>query len=270
MEPDATSLLLLGLTEYEARAYRALLQEYPATAYRLGRRSGVPLSRVYEVANRLVDKGAAILLEGEPARYAPVAPEILIKGARQRLTHQLDMLQAQLTGLLRDGEPAGHGWIRGEQSILSLAEALVADAKEEVALAAPPAVQRLWIAQAWLAHTTLTASPGREAHIRILTLPPGALSGRGFVLLVDNTTALIGRFGPDADALLIRHPVIVGVCAEYIRMCRRPDTIRTTAMHSSEQSALPFPSSGDWLSWEEEKQRRLLRSRQIDRAHTPH
>jgi hypothetical protein len=217
---------------------------------------------VYEVANRLVEKGAAVLLEGEPARYAPVAPEILIKGARQRLTRQLDVLQEQLTSLFKDGEPAGYGWIRGEKNVLSHAEALVVDAKEEVALAAPPAAQRLF---SWL-----TSSSRTEPHVLLLTLPPGALSDRGFVLLVDNTTTLMGRFGPDADALLIRHPVVVGVCADYFRMRQRLDNVRDIAMRSSEQNPLPFPAPGDWLSWEEEKQRRLLYSRQIDRAHTPH
>ncbi len=34
----------LGLTQYEAKVYLALLSEHPATAYTISRRSGVPHS----------------------------------------------------------------------------------------------------------------------------------------------------------------------------------------------------------------------------------
>ena len=56
MASSTELVALLGFTEYEWRVYRALLTESPATAYRLGKASGVPLSRVYEAASRLVEK----------------------------------------------------------------------------------------------------------------------------------------------------------------------------------------------------------------------
>ncbi|MFB6219023.1 MAG: helix-turn-helix domain-containing protein, partial [Halobacteriaceae archaeon] len=39
----------LGLSEYESRAYRALLRTGPATAEELSEESGVPMGRVYDV-----------------------------------------------------------------------------------------------------------------------------------------------------------------------------------------------------------------------------
>src|SRR6266511_1336401 len=54
------------LNDYEWRAYRALLGVDSATAYELGKRSGIPLSRCYEVARSLaVESGA---LDGERPR----------------------------------------------------------------------------------------------------------------------------------------------------------------------------------------------------------
>src|SRR5689334_5333891 len=103
---------LLGLTEYEGKVYRALLQEPGATAYKLGKRSGVPLSRVYEVAERLADKGAAIREEGEPARYTAIDPATLVDTARARIAGQLDAITDELASLISDSQSTAPIWIR--------------------------------------------------------------------------------------------------------------------------------------------------------------
>lgn len=71
-----TSLRDLGLSEYEARAYRSLLRTGPTTAKELSRVSDVPMGRVYDVLNtleqyNLVRSQAA----SRPKRYASVEPE---------------------------------------------------------------------------------------------------------------------------------------------------------------------------------------------------
>ncbi len=66
----------LGLSEYEARVYRALLSAGPATAKELSRRSDVPMGRIYDVLNGLE---ATSLIRSQqssrPKKYAPVEPE---------------------------------------------------------------------------------------------------------------------------------------------------------------------------------------------------
>ncbi len=47
------SLRDLGLSEYEARAYRSLLQTGPTTAKELSRASDVPMGRIYDVLNNI-------------------------------------------------------------------------------------------------------------------------------------------------------------------------------------------------------------------------
>src|SRR5437763_16651426 len=94
-----SAVSLLGLTEYEARVYRALLEEGPATAYRLGKRSGVPLSRVYDIAGQLVQKSAAVTEPGVPVRYSPMDPADLIDAARSRANRGRELLGAGLTAL---------------------------------------------------------------------------------------------------------------------------------------------------------------------------
>jgi sugar-specific transcriptional regulator TrmB len=64
----------LGFTEYEAKAYLALLEKAPLTGYAVASGSGVPRSRIYEVLAGLVRQGAVVQSHGEPARYAPCRP----------------------------------------------------------------------------------------------------------------------------------------------------------------------------------------------------
>lgn len=66
----------VGLSEYEARAYRGLLERGPTTAKELSQEAGVPMGRVYDVLNglerdRLVRSEAA----SRPKRYVAVDPD---------------------------------------------------------------------------------------------------------------------------------------------------------------------------------------------------
>ncbi|MFC6724782.1 TrmB family transcriptional regulator [Halobium palmae] len=66
----------LGLSEYEARAYRSLLRTGPTTAKELSRASDVPMGRIYDVLNsleqyNLVRSQAA----SRPKKYVAVEPD---------------------------------------------------------------------------------------------------------------------------------------------------------------------------------------------------
>jgi len=66
----------VGLSKYEARAYRSLLESGPTTAKTLSEASGVPMGRIYDVLNsleqhRLVRSQAA----SRPKKYVAVEPE---------------------------------------------------------------------------------------------------------------------------------------------------------------------------------------------------
>lgn len=237
---------LLGLNEYEGRVYRAMLVESPATAYRLGKLSGVPLSRVYEIAARLVEKGAASVLAGEPARYVPAPPDALVAQARARLVHDLDALHKELTAFASATADPGYAWLKGENAVLTRAKALVCSASEELSIASAPG--------AWEPLGALLDGRGEGVLARRAALPASTRHDASFLLLADSQEALIGRLGAPSDALSTCHPAIVRVCVEFFRF-------RTVADAAREMVAATRPTSEDptrWLGWEEEKQRRLL------------
>lgn len=98
------SLRDLGLSEYEAGVYRALLATGPATAKELSRRSDVPMGRIYDVLNGLV---AADLVRSQessrPKKYAPVEPDTalsrLLEERRATLEAELDRYEEVATEL---------------------------------------------------------------------------------------------------------------------------------------------------------------------------
>ncbi|MEM3207769.1 MAG: helix-turn-helix domain-containing protein [Halobacteria archaeon] len=76
MAPDSTSplqrLLDLGLTEYQAKVYLALLKAGAATASQLTSLCDVPRTRIYPTMEQLHEKGLANVLPETPIRYRPV------------------------------------------------------------------------------------------------------------------------------------------------------------------------------------------------------
>jgi sugar-specific transcriptional regulator TrmB len=65
-----------GLTEYESKVYVALLSSGPSTVNQLQYVSMVPRTKVYQVAQQLVEKQVAKELEGKPVRFEALPPDV--------------------------------------------------------------------------------------------------------------------------------------------------------------------------------------------------
>lgn len=74
-----SDLLEIGMTEYEAKAYQALLQQETISASDLVMMSGVPRGRIYDVINQLISKGFCITVPGTIKRFKAEDPETAIK-----------------------------------------------------------------------------------------------------------------------------------------------------------------------------------------------
>jgi len=103
------SLRDLGLSEYEARAYRALLRSGPTTAKELSRTSEVPMGRIYDVLNgleqhRLVRSQAA----SRPKKYVAVEPDVgldrLLEAKQRELDEQAEQYAETVATLMNDLE----------------------------------------------------------------------------------------------------------------------------------------------------------------------
>jgi|SRR5579884_681813 len=246
----------LGWGDYEARAYLALLQHSPATGYRVGKESGVPVAKVYEALARLVERGAVRLLpaeEGETAQYVPIAPDEVMAGLRARHLQMLDSLTRELMALHTPAAQTPEAvWLKGRAPVLGRAHALLTAATSSVALALP---------RGWESALRSESEAARARSIRVdrITLPSEGDAGRPglLVLAVDGIEALVGTLGVPTDdaaaeAFVTRAPFLVRLCTDYVRLCRAvalvPEAVARLQRHD------------DWLDWEEAKQRRLLES----------
>ncbi len=248
----------LGWGDYEARAYLALLRHNPATGYRVGKESGVPVAKVYEALARLVERGAARLLSapGEAGQYVPVAPDEVMAGLRARQVRMLDELSRELTALFVAAEEVpGAEWLQGCAPILGRANTLLASAHRSIALALP---------QSWESALRSALAEARTRRVRVdrVTLAPGLAENAAaepglLVLVVDGVEALLGTLGAPTDeaaaeAVATRLPFLVRLGQDYVRLRRAvalmPEAVARLQRHD------------DWLDWEEAKQRRLLQN----------
>lgn len=128
-------LAALGLTEYEAKVYLALLSENPATGYQLSKSSGVPRSMVYEALGRLEVRGAALKSDEEKATlYRPVSPALLLDRYEREARERAAALREELLPLYHQ-EKSGRLWnFSGRREALAYAGELVEGAQHELML----------------------------------------------------------------------------------------------------------------------------------------
>lgn len=128
-------LAALGLTEYEAKVYLALLSENPATGYQISKSSGVPRSMVYEALGRLEARGAALKSEDEKATlYRPVSPATLLDRYEREARERAAALRSELLPLYHR-EESGRLWnFSGRREALAYAADLIDGAQSELML----------------------------------------------------------------------------------------------------------------------------------------
>ncbi len=179
----------IGLNKYEAEAYYTLLSQGPLTGYELGKRSPVPLSRSYEILERLTQKGLALAQPGDPPRYMATSPELFLGRVRTTMAETLAALTEALSSLPRV-DTTGEFWvIRGRQHILERAQTMIAGAQHTLELHLPvqqdPDIVHL--------QTVVHAQNQRLVQTR---LSFSDAWGSPILLLVDGREALAGTLTP--------------------------------------------------------------------------
>lgn len=91
------SLMNLGFSEYEAKIYLTLINNYPMTAYEIAKNSGVPTSKVYEALKKLFEKEIISLTAKKKTNlYVPINPDELINRYKNMTENILETLKIKL------------------------------------------------------------------------------------------------------------------------------------------------------------------------------
>jgi len=142
---DARKVLKeLGLTDYETRAYLALLEKGVLTASQVSQSADVPYSKVYETLTSLERKGWIKIEQDRPSRYYPKAPSEALATAKLQHEEMMKAWQKAISSELqpfyekRDIREKPDIWIlRGEFSTIAKLEEMLDKAKSELMIAAP-------------------------------------------------------------------------------------------------------------------------------------
>jgi sugar-specific transcriptional regulator TrmB len=210
MKTALSKLTKLGFSEYEAKAYIALLKENPLTAYEIAKISGIPTSKVYEVIKKLENRETIQAIHGERSKvFIPLPAEEFIQGA---------------------GMDTSYTWhIKDYDGLIHKAKRMAATARHSVLLS-------LWPPEMKLLAESLREAEGRGIKIAVVHYGPAHVKAgqmythpvedniysewgvRGFTLVADSKEALNGTIvSTKTEAIWSMNEGFVIMAEGYVR-----------------------------------------------------
>src|SRR4029077_7472940 len=133
-----------GLTEYEVKAYIALVEAGPMPASQLSTSATIPYSKIYEILGNLERKGWVESEQGRPSKYFPKPPSSALESSRLRMENTLRESQNDALSELkplyeRKGvqERPDILIVRGQNNILERIKETLSRTKRELLVAMP-------------------------------------------------------------------------------------------------------------------------------------
>ena len=145
-ERTRRALKEFGLTEYEVKAYVALVESGALAASELSRSASIPYSKIYEILGNLESKGWVESEQGRPSKYFAKPPSTALESSRVRFESLLRSSEAEA---LKELEPVYEKkgvrerpdiWIvRGQDNILDRIRESLGRTRRELLVAMPVA-----------------------------------------------------------------------------------------------------------------------------------
>jgi sugar-specific transcriptional regulator TrmB len=143
-EKIKSALKDFDLTEYEVKAYIALVESGPLPASKLSTTAAIPYSKIYEILGNLERKGWVESEQGRPSKYFPKPPSTVLDSSRVRMENMLKSSQADALSELqplyeRKGvQERPDIWIvRGQNNILDRIKETLGRTRRELLVAMP-------------------------------------------------------------------------------------------------------------------------------------
>ncbi len=123
----------LNFTEYEAKAYLALLEKAPLTGYAVSLNSGVPRSKIYQVLGGMVSRGDIMISQENTPLYFPLSPGELIDQRKQRAEQTYEQAQVALEQYISSSSNRENIWnISGHEMIINRVKEAIKTAKHRI------------------------------------------------------------------------------------------------------------------------------------------
>ncbi|MDH5510467.1 MAG: hypothetical protein OEZ32_08935 [Nitrospinota bacterium] len=226
-------LASLGLSEYEARAYTALIAAQPASAYELAKRAGMPTSRIYQILAQLEEKGMAIPLAGKEERgrkFAASDPDEYLAAKKEEMARTTASLAPLLRQLAPSGE-IGHVWP------MATSDVVIARARKMLTTASDRALVSLWPDEYEHLQKELESALDRGLKVAVVHFGKPQTSigatfhhpveraiyrekgGRELILVVDGAEAMMATFmeSGQVEGAWSRNRAFVSATEDFIR-----------------------------------------------------
>lgn len=231
MKADVISILQeLNFTEYEAKAYLALLEKSPLSGYAISLNSGVPRSKIYEVLNGMVNRGDILVSQESTPLYIPLSPDEVIAQRKRRAEQNYKIAQETLKRFVVTSQNRVNIWnISGHEAIIARVREKIKDAQHRILL-------EIWQEDAQELKDVLAQASQRgvdiiivsygELHLDFATIYQHHMNeditteygGRWLVFSVDDQEIVAGivSLGDESRAAWTAHPGLIMPITEVI------------------------------------------------------
>ena len=272
----------LGFSEYETKAYVALLQQHPANGYAIAKRSGVPRANIYGVLQKLEERGAVIpVTVAEGVVYSPISPDDLISRLGNHIAEVLASAQQSLKALATPIEQTYVQNVQGYDQMLEHVRELIGTAHQQLLIA-------LWQPEAGALAEALAHAQTSGVAITILCCQAcpqecGGCQGsvyryrvtpdqqvHGLIVIQDECEMLVGTTGINATAIRTRQSGLINMTAWYVRHSITLAAILTDLGGTLESTLQPdtrqlLYTIGQGASWLEHIQRLVETGLNVDK-----
>ncbi len=223
------SFSYLGLTNYEARAYIALLQRHPVNGHEISRMSGVPGPKIYETLGRLAVKGLVTPLQTDPVTYEPLPYAEFLKYKQGELNNNIRFLQENLGKLVTTESPHMVWRITGYGALMIKAAEIIDKSEREI-------LASFWEDQAGDIAGSLARAVARGVKVNSMQFGPGIINvgtvfrhvlldtiyqrhGNEMILVADNNCGFFMNLMPGGEweGYWTANPGVIRMVTNYIR-----------------------------------------------------
>lgn len=169
-------LVSLGLTELESEIYMFLVENSPATGYRIAAGINKPAANTYQALRSMLGKGIVILEDSTPRAYRAVPTELLLERMEKRFSKMKSQAAAELAKLKPAAEDEKVYRLQTVEQVYERFREMLKASQQIVLLDLFPA------ALAEL-KTDAEATAGRGVHVLIKAYQPAEV--RGCVVVVE-------------------------------------------------------------------------------------
>lgn len=139
MERDLCNILQrFGFTQYEAKAYKALVSSGPSNAACISKASGIPRARIYDTLESLVLQGIVMTEENAEGSktYSGLPVGVFLEKMRNSWLNDFAVAEKELTVIENQGEKKDLyvSSLRGKDNILAFCRILIRRARKQIVL----------------------------------------------------------------------------------------------------------------------------------------